>query len=186
MVTATTATNLSYADGEIMKHLRWLYKERRLCQWCQHPKHLPKTKGLCNSCYQLARDYRKKPTDELGIAVSLARREGSIDPVTYPVDGLTIESLFEEVASAVFPWRKITDNPFFHSANTWGENFSKAQLRLLFHEFSMITRERQRRGRRAMAFNIVMYPEKYDKHKEEIEQRLLESKKTVEALFLRT
>ena len=167
-----------------MKYLHWLYKERKLCQWCRHPKHPPKTKGLCNSCYQLARDFWKKPTRALGVAVSLALHEGNIDPVTYPVDGLVIESLFEEVAAAAFPWRKSTDNPFFHSANTWGENFSSAQRRLLFHEFSMITRERQRRGRRARAFNIVMYPERRGRNGE-IKQRLHESKKAVEALFLK-
>lgn len=82
-----------------MKRLHWLYKERELCAWCQHPRHLPKTKGLCSSCYRLARDFWKKPTAELGIAVSIAMNEGAIDPVSYPVDGLTIESLFEEIAA---------------------------------------------------------------------------------------
>jgi hypothetical protein len=174
----------TYPDDEIMKRLRWLYLERTLCKWCRHPRHLPKRRRLCYSCYQLALDFWKKPTRELGVAITFAVSEGGVNPLTHPIDGLTLEFLFERVAGAAFPWKHDVQNPFFHSANTWGENFSSAQRRLLYHEFSMVTREIERRGRRGMAFALLMDMEMKNE-KDEIKRRLQRAKQAVEAVFLK-
>lgn len=68
---------MPHPDDEIMKTLHWLYKERTLCNWCQHPKHKPKTRGLWSHCYGLAKEFWKKPTAPLAIAVSIRAPRGS-------------------------------------------------------------------------------------------------------------
>lgn len=175
---------MAYPDDEIMNRLRWLYTERTLCSWCQHPRHKPKTRGLCSSCYRLALQFWKTPTRELAIAVTIAMSEGIRNPATDPIDGLVMEQLFEDVAAAAYPWKKAIDNPFFRSANTWGENFSDAQRRLLYHEFSMISRERERHARRAIGVNVLMDMERRGE-KTEIRRRILQAKKGVEEIFLK-
>lgn len=144
-------------DQEIMQYLRWLYAERPLCAWCHHPNKRVSTRGLCSHCYALARDFRSNQTASLAKAIDMARSEGIINPVSWPITGLELERLFERIGNLSFPWRKPTDNPFWHSANTWNESFTEAQRRLLFHHFSMIVRERERRARRLRADWIARF-----------------------------
>ena len=138
-------------DIEILQHLKWLYHERKLCCWCRHPSHLPKRRGLCGICYELARAFKKSPSLPLAVAIDLATREGVVDVADYTVSGLDLEHRLETISRATFPWRCATDNPFWHSANIWNDCFSDAQRRLLFHYLSLITLERVRKSRRTRA-----------------------------------
>ena len=116
-------------DDEIMRYLHWLYAERPLCAWCHHPNKKVSTRGLCAHCYALARDFRADPTASLVQAIHWARSEGAINALDWPITGLDLEYLFERIGELSFSWRKPTDNPFWHSANTWGESFTEAQRR---------------------------------------------------------
>jgi hypothetical protein len=138
-------------DAEIMQHLRWIYLERRLCNWCRHPDKTRLRRGLCSSCYRLALDFKSEPSLPLANAIDFARSEGTINAVDWPIDALEVEMLFSEISNLAFSWRKDSDDPFWHSANTWSANFTNAQRRLLFHYFSLISREVHRRRRRGRA-----------------------------------
>jgi hypothetical protein len=144
-------------DDQIMERLRWLYRERENCRWCRHPRKKVSARGLCASCIKFARAFRKNPTVSLAVAIDIALREGTVNALEWPITGLELETLLERVSAMAFPWRKDTDNPFWHEANTWGESFSEAQRRLLFHYFSLITREAQRRFRRVRADGMARF-----------------------------
>lgn len=165
-------------DSEILAYLRWLYLERELCKWCRHPLKAVVQRKLCQHCYRLALDFRKQPTPGLANAIKAARAEGTINAVEWPIGGLEIEQLFERVADMAFSWRKRTNNPFWHSANKWGESFSNAQLRLLFHYFSIVEREWVRSRRRKLAEWRTM-----DMEITELRQLVKEAKKVVSEIF---
>jgi hypothetical protein len=140
---------------EIMRDLRWRYLERPLCTWCRHPDKKRKARGLCGSCYKLALDFRSKPTPALANAISFARTEGTMNALEWPIDGLVLEELAIRVGRMAFPWKREDDNPFWGSSDMWDESFSGAQLRLLFHHFSMIDRAADRRARRGRASSLL-------------------------------
>jgi len=98
-----------------------------------------------------------------------ATQEGVTNAADWPITGLEMEHLFEGIAGAAFRWRDGAENPFWHSADTWEESFSAAQLRLLYHHFSLVERERERAGRRGRAWSVAMEFElerRYDERRE--------------------
>jgi hypothetical protein len=169
-------------NQEIARFLQWIYHERKLCAWCRHPRHKPVRRGLCSVCYRLALDFRRKRTWALAIAIVFATQEGVINAADWPINGLEVEHLFEDIARVAFRWRDDTENPFWHSANTWGESFSNAQLGLLFHYFSLVDRERERAGRRGRAWGISMELELERKYHER-QEYLAKAEVAIKSVF---